>query len=156
MSATTTIEYRKIHRPAGQLFPPATSTADVRKSSLSPEQIRRYEKNGYLAGIQVLTDRQLQLLRNRLEEMIADDFPRRRELMGLPAQAGATRNQQMIYFQGAWLVDEALHDMLYNAQIVVPLHQLLGAPRVRFWHDQVFYKPARHGGVVAWHQDYSY
>jgi ectoine hydroxylase-related dioxygenase (phytanoyl-CoA dioxygenase family) len=27
---------------------------------------------------------------------------------------------------------------------------------VRFWHDQIFYKPAYHGGVVAWHQDYSY
>jgi ectoine hydroxylase-related dioxygenase (phytanoyl-CoA dioxygenase family) len=27
---------------------------------------------------------------------------------------------------------------------------------VRFWHDQLFCKPALHGGVVAWHQDYSY
>jgi ectoine hydroxylase-related dioxygenase (phytanoyl-CoA dioxygenase family) len=32
---------------------------------------------------------------------------------------------------------------------------LLGGA-VRFWHDQLFCKPARHGGVVAWHQDYSY
>jgi ectoine hydroxylase-related dioxygenase (phytanoyl-CoA dioxygenase family) len=24
------------------------------------------------------------------------------------------------------------------------------------WHDQLFCKPAKHGGVVAWHQDYSY
>jgi ectoine hydroxylase-related dioxygenase (phytanoyl-CoA dioxygenase family) len=32
---------------------------------------------------------------------------------------------------------------------------LLGGP-VRFWHDQLFCKPAHHGGVVAWHQDYSY
>ena len=34
--------------------------------------------------------------------------------------------------------------------------QLLGVPRVRFWHDQVFYKPKHHPGVVTWHQDYSY
>lgn len=27
---------------------------------------------------------------------------------------------------------------------------------MRFWHDQLFCKPAGHGGVVAWHQDYSY
>ncbi len=33
--------------------------------------------------------------------------------------------------------------------------QLLGGG-VRFWHDQLFCKPAKHGGVVAWHQDYSY
>jgi len=34
--------------------------------------------------------------------------------------------------------------------------QILGNRAIRFWHDQLFYKPARHGGVVAWHQDYSY
>ena len=33
--------------------------------------------------------------------------------------------------------------------------QLLDGP-VRFWHDQLFCKPSHHGGVVAWHQDYSY
>jgi ectoine hydroxylase-related dioxygenase (phytanoyl-CoA dioxygenase family) len=27
---------------------------------------------------------------------------------------------------------------------------------VRFWHDQIFWKPPKLGGVVAWHQDYSY
>ena len=37
----------------------------------------------------------------------------------------------------------------------MPASQLLGGP-VRFWHDQLFCKPAHHGGVVAWHQDYSY
>src|SRR5262249_6027479 len=34
-------------------------------------------------------------------------------------------------------------------------HELLGVA-IGFWHDQLFCKPARHGGVVAWHQDYSY
>ncbi len=37
----------------------------------------------------------------------------------------------------------------------MPASQLIGGP-VRFWHDQLFCKPPRHGGVVAWHQDYSY
>jgi hypothetical protein len=26
----------------------------------------------------------------------------------------------------------------------------------RFWHDQAFYKPPRHPGVVTRHRDYSY
>jgi len=37
----------------------------------------------------------------------------------------------------------------------VPASQLLGGA-VRFWHDQLFCKPAHHGGEVIWHQDYSY
>jgi ectoine hydroxylase-related dioxygenase (phytanoyl-CoA dioxygenase family) len=47
------------------------------------------------------------------------------------------------------------HDLLWNPRFLVPAAQLLGGP-IRFWHDQLFSKPARHGGVVAWHQDYSY
>jgi hypothetical protein len=30
--------------------------------------------------------------------------------------------------------------------------QLLGNVPVRFWHDQIFWKPPKLGGVVAWHQ----
>ena len=37
----------------------------------------------------------------------------------------------------------------------IPASQLLEGS-VRFWHDQLFCKPAQHGGNVAWHQDYSY
>jgi ectoine hydroxylase-related dioxygenase (phytanoyl-CoA dioxygenase family) len=47
------------------------------------------------------------------------------------------------------------HDVLWNPAFTIPASQLLGGP-VRFWHDQLFCKPAHHGGVVAWHQDYSY
>jgi ectoine hydroxylase-related dioxygenase (phytanoyl-CoA dioxygenase family) len=56
---------------------------------------------------------------------------------------------------GAWRVSAAFHDLLFNRAFIVPAAQLLGGP-VRFWHDQLFVKPAHDGGIVAWHQDYSY
>jgi len=46
--------------------------------------------------------------------------------------------------------------VLWNPRFLVAASQLLGNVPVRFWHDQLFYKPAKKGGVVAWHQDYSY
>ena len=46
--------------------------------------------------------------------------------------------------------------MLWNPRFLVAASQLLGDKPVRFWHDQLFWKPAKTGGVVAWHQDYSY
>jgi len=45
--------------------------------------------------------------------------------------------------------------LLWNPALTVAASQLLGGA-VRFWHDQLFCKPPHHGGVVAWHQDYSY
>ena len=56
---------------------------------------------------------------------------------------------------GAWRIEPGFHDLLWHPALLVPAAQLLGGA-VRFWHDQLFCKPARHGGVVAWHQDYSY
>src|SRR5256885_674880 len=56
---------------------------------------------------------------------------------------------------GAWRITPGFHDLLWNPAFTVPASQLLGGA-VRFWHDQLFCKPAHHGGVVAWHQDYSY
>jgi ectoine hydroxylase-related dioxygenase (phytanoyl-CoA dioxygenase family) len=57
---------------------------------------------------------------------------------------------------GHWRITPGFHDILWNPAFVIAASQLLGNKAVRFWHDQLFYKPAHHGGVVAWHQDYSY
>ena len=64
--------------------------------------------------------------------------------------------RNVFHFLGAWLIDTAFHDVLFHPAITVKAAQLLGVERLRFWHDQVFYKPPRHPGVVTWHQDYSY
>jgi len=56
---------------------------------------------------------------------------------------------------GAWRIRPGFHDILWHPAFTVAASQLLGGA-VRFWHDQLFCKPAKHGGVVAWHQDYSY
>ena len=57
---------------------------------------------------------------------------------------------------GAWRIGPGFHDVLWNPRFLVAASQLLGNVPVRFWHDQLFWKPAKKGGVVAWHQDYSY
>jgi hypothetical protein len=67
----------------------------------------------------------------------------------------ANPNTVLFHALGAWRVGKALHDILWNPRFTVPASQLLGGA-VRFWHDQLFCKPAGHGGVVAWHQDFSY
>jgi ectoine hydroxylase-related dioxygenase (phytanoyl-CoA dioxygenase family) len=56
---------------------------------------------------------------------------------------------------GHWRITPGFHDLLWNPAFTLPASQLLGGP-VRFWHDQLFCKPAHDGGVVAWHQDFSY
>jgi ectoine hydroxylase-related dioxygenase (phytanoyl-CoA dioxygenase family) len=64
-------------------------------------------------------------------------------------------SRRLFHCLGHWRIQPALHDLLWHAALTVPAAQLLGGA-VRFWHDQLFVKPAQEGGVVAWHQDYSY
>lgn len=49
-----------------------------------------------------------------------------------------------------------LRQLVFDPRITKPCADLLGVDQLRFWHDQVFSKPARHPGVVPWHQDYAY
>src|SRR4051812_30727444 len=132
-----------------------TAVADETQFELSADQVRFYNDNGYLAPLRLLDERQLQEMRHRLETMIRDDYSRADELVS-PPRIKPGEKPRMIYFQGAWRVDDMFRELVFSPRLTMALCQLLGTDSVRFFHDQIFYKPARHGGIVAWHQDYSY
>lgn len=132
-----------------------TISEDATQLELSDEQVRFYKDNGYLAPLRLLDSGQVEDFRVRLEAMTRDDFPRVDRLF-MPPRLKPGDKPGMIYFQNAWLADDEFRDLVFSPRLTTPLCQLLGTDAVRFFHDQVFYKPARHGGIVAWHQDYSY
>jgi ectoine hydroxylase-related dioxygenase (phytanoyl-CoA dioxygenase family) len=142
------------HQPIGDLFTwPASS--EWNRFRLTDEQIEFYEANGYLAGIKLLTDEQLQALRAELSELTDPAHPANPLFYEYHSNESTHPGKTLFHALGAWRVGRAFHDLLWNPKFLMPGSQLLGGP-VRFWHDQIFSKPAHHGGVVAWHQDYSY
>jgi ectoine hydroxylase-related dioxygenase (phytanoyl-CoA dioxygenase family) len=145
-----TEDLSRYHHAITDLF--ADQTRDYR---LTDDQIRFYVENGYLAGIRILTDEQLDVLRGELAELVDPAHPGHELFYEFHANESADPSQILFHALGAWRIKPALHDLLWHPAFVVPAARLLGGA-VRFWHDQIFYKPARHGGVVIWHQDYSY
>ena len=142
-----------VHEPITDLFPRA---GDRGSFLLSEEQVAFFHKNGYVKGGLVLDARQIGALREALERIRTEQNPRLDRLHEIDAAYREAPDRNVFHFLGAWLVEEAFHDILWHPAITTKASQLLATPKVRFWHDQVFYKPARHPGVVAWHQDYSY
>ncbi|HWR13207.1 MAG TPA: phytanoyl-CoA dioxygenase family protein [Terriglobales bacterium] len=142
------------HRPITSLFPqPATADA-WQQYRLADEQVRSFRENGFLTGVRMLTDEQIEALRSELALMMDPTSPR--ELFyEYHSNESADPDRILFHALGAWRVGPAFHDLLWNPAFLVPASQLLGGA-VRFWHDQLFVKPPHHGGVVAWHQDYSY
>lgn len=140
------------HELIGDLFP---KDSDPERYRLSDEQVAFFRENGYLAGVRILAEAQVDALREALKSLIDGTHPG----MGLfhEYHSNESTNPDTVLFHalGAWRIEPAFHDILWNPAFTVPASQLLGGA-VRFWHDQLFCKPAKHGGVVAWHQDYSY
>jgi hypothetical protein len=146
------IDFLSVQGPHGSTFPALKTKADAQKFMLSDEQLAAYRKDGFVHNVSILSTEQVNKLRDGLEDIVKRRNARVSELIGFDPK----ENSPMTYLQGAWMIDEAIHDLVFHPAITVKLAQLLNTPRVRFWHDQVFYKPAKTGGNVAWHQDYSY
>ena len=143
------------HQPLGRLFESPASAEDRERHRLSTEQVQFFHEQGYLAGVRLLNDAQVEALRAEVAVLAEPDHPGRPLFYEYNSNESTDPNTVLFHALGAWRVSAAFHDLLWNPAFVAAASQLLGGP-VRFWHDQLFCKPPRQGGVVAWHQDYSY
>ncbi|RMH67547.1 MAG: phytanoyl-CoA dioxygenase family protein [Bacteroidetes bacterium] len=143
-----------LHHPITDLFPRADAV-DPEAYRLSEAQVAFYHEHGYVAGVRVLTDEQVDVLREELAGLFDPEHDGHELWHEYHTNESGNPDAVLFHALGAWRIRPGFHDALWNPAFTIPAAQLLGGA-VRFWHDQLFCKPARHGGVVAWHQDYSY
>jgi len=146
----------KIHSLAGDLFRWPASPHEWEQYRLSEEQVTFFRENGFLAGVKMLDEQQVETLRKELAELGDVNHPGHSLFYEFHSNESADPSTILFHALGAWRISPGFHDVLWNPRFLVAASQLLGDQAVRFWHDQLFYKPAKKGGVVAWHQDYSY
>lgn len=146
----------KIHHPITALFPFPKKASDWDQYRLSEEQVSFFNENGFLGGIKLLDETQIEVLKKELDEVSDPKHPLHQLFHEFHSNESSDPNTVLFHSLGHWRISNAFHDVLWNPAFVMAAYQLLGEKGVRFWHDQLFCKPAHHGGVVAWHQDYSY
>jgi ectoine hydroxylase-related dioxygenase (phytanoyl-CoA dioxygenase family) len=146
----------KIHHLISDIFKWPADKKDLEQYKLSQQQIDFFNENGYIGGIKMLDDEQIERLRKELNQLIDPDSAGHDLFYEFHSNESSDSNTILFHALGAWRITPAYHDVLWNPRFVVAASQLLGNIPVRFWHDQLFYKPPKKGGVVAWHQDYSY
>jgi ectoine hydroxylase-related dioxygenase (phytanoyl-CoA dioxygenase family) len=143
------------HDLVGDLLAPPPSPSAWERYRLSDEQVRFFHENGYVSGIRILDDKQVERLRGELQELFDAKHPGNALFHEFHSNESPDTSRVLFHALGAWRIQPGFHDLLWHPAFTMPASQLLGGA-VRFWHDQLFCKPAQHGGVVAWHQDYSY
>jgi ectoine hydroxylase-related dioxygenase (phytanoyl-CoA dioxygenase family) len=144
-----------LHGFVSNLFSQPSDPKEWAQYRLSEDQVAFYQEHGYLAGVRMLNGQQVEALRAELAALIDPRHPGNHLFYEFNSNESADPQKILFHALGAWRITPGLHDILWNPAFTVAASQLLGGA-VRFWHDQIFYKPAHHGGVVIWHQDYSY
>lgn len=144
------------HQSVTDMFTIPANAMEWEKYKLSEEQIAFFEENGYVSGIKLLDEDQVERLNKELLEVMDPKHPNHDLLYEFHSNESEDKDHVLFHSLGHWRMTPGFHDVLWNPAFVMAAYQLLGQKAVRFWHDQLFCKPAKHGGVVAWHQDYSY
>lgn len=106
---------------------------------LSAEQVERFERDGWLAPIRVMSADDALAIRERLEH--------EERRLGGPLSGARLQKPHLLY---PWLADLVFHDTVLDA--VEDLH----GPDLFCWSSSLFAKAATSGSFVSWHQDSTY
>ena len=151
-----TEDLSQYHHLLSDLFQTPETSEEWQQYKLTEAQVSFFMENGYVSGIKLLDDRQIAILKEELESILDPAHPGNHLFYEYHSNEASDPDRTLFHALGAWRVTTGFHDILWNPAFLMAASQLLGNQSVRFWHDQLFCKPAWHGGVVAWHQDYSY
>jgi len=144
------------HRPVADFLQWPERAEDWEQYRLSAEQVAFFNEFGYVSNIRLLDEEQVDRLNLELAQISDPGHPGNSLFYQFASNESTVPDSVLFHALGAWRITKGFHDVLWNPAFVMAASQLLGDRAVRFWHDQLFCKPALHGGVVAWHQDYSY
>lgn len=145
-----------VHSLISNLFRWPDSFEEWRQYKLPDEKIDFFRENGFVSGIKMLDEEQVKKINGELADIADPKHPGHELFYEFHSNESTDPSTILFHALGAWRIAPYLHDVLWNPRFLVAASQLLGNVSVRFWHDQIFWKPPRQGGVVAWHQDYSY
>lgn len=146
----------RFHQLVSDMFRWPNSKAEWEQYRLSKEQVEFYREYGYVSNIKLLEEWQIERLLAELADIADPAHPGNALFYQFASNESADPHAVLFHALGAWRITQGFHDILWNPAFLMAASQLLDDRPVRFWHDQLFCKPALHGGVVAWHQDYSY
>lgn len=137
------------------LFQQPANAKEWEQYMLTREQIDFFQQNGYVNGIKILTSEQVEVLNAELARMQSMDADGKKLFYHYERNESEDRDKVLFHAIGGWRVSPGFHDLIWAPAYRMAAYQLMGCS-FRMFHDQLFCKPAKHGGVVAWHQDFSY
>jgi ectoine hydroxylase-related dioxygenase (phytanoyl-CoA dioxygenase family) len=123
---------------------------------LTAEKIARYRQDGFVKGSHVLSNGEVDELRDEMSRVIRDQDRKDVRQPVLLRNLSGNDDAPVWQIVNIWEASDAFARLIRNRTIGEEAAQLAGASELRIWHDQIQYKPAGKGGVNMWHQDSPY
>ena len=121
------------HSPVTELFPAPETLEGWEACRLSDEQVAFYEENGYVAGVRLLDEEQLEALRAELSELMNPQDERRGLWYEFHSNESTDPARVLFHALGAWRLAPAFHDLLWNPRFTVPASRWKSAPHAGQW-----------------------
>lgn len=116
---------------------------------LTPEQVARYERDGFLVFPGLFSKAEIAVLRQetaRLAQVRAGTVIRE--------HTGAVRSIFRVHEEDGETRSGAFRALVRTPRVLGPVRQALGTDEVYVYHTKINTKPAIEGTVWMWHQDY--
>jgi ectoine hydroxylase-related dioxygenase (phytanoyl-CoA dioxygenase family) len=126
---------------------------------LSEQQVKEFDRNGCLIGGKVISDDEVQELRDELDRVIAkgqSGFAEGEARPVLISNLSGKADAPVWQIVNIWEASPAFERLLYTKPVIEAISQLTHQPDIQIWPDQIQFKPPTHGGVNNWHQDAPY
>ena len=104
-----------VDKPLGALFDLPRTAAEWARYRLSDDQVAFFHEQGYLKGIRILDDRQVEVLRNELAEIIDPKHPGHELFYEFHSNESPDPSRVLFHALGAWRITPGFHDVLWDA-----------------------------------------
>ena len=105
----------RYHYPVSTLFARSTTSDDWDRYRLSEEQLEFFRENGYLKGIRILTDEQVEVLRAELQQLMDPGHSCRHLFHEYHSNESTDPNRVVFHALGAWRALPGFHDLLWRS-----------------------------------------
>lgn len=122
--------------------------------SLSEDDIRYYQKNGFIKLKQVLDDDTLNYFNEEITKVVTEKNP----LLKKPIEERNVFEQAFIQIGNLWRTNERIKKMVLSERLGKIAADLMQVDGVRLYHDQALYKePSKTvKNITPWHADQYY
>jgi len=132
-------------------YPMTTATLDLdTEYKISPEQIARFQKDGYIKLKNVLSPEVLDYYGKEITRVVLEQSKDYQ-----PLEKRNTYGKAFLQIMNIWRRNEIVKEFVFGKRLARIATDLLQTRGVRMYHDQALYKEAS-GGYTPWHVDQFY